>query len=52
MIALRLRQLSLLLLSFLICGAAFFQLFARTTGTIPTDYAVMLGLVVALSLIY
>lgn len=52
MIMRRLRQLSLLLFSFLICGVAFFQLFARTGSTIPTNFAVLLGLVVALSLVF
>ena len=52
MIMRRLRQLSLLLFSFLICGMAFFQLFARTGNTIPTNFAVLLGLVVALSLVF
>lgn len=52
MIMRRLRQLSLLLFSFLICGMAFFQLFARTGSTIPTNFAVLLGLVVALSLVF
>lgn len=52
MIMRRLRQLSLLLFSFLICGMTFFQLFARTGSTIPTNFAVLLGLVVALSLVF
>ena len=52
MIMRRLRQLSLLLFSFLICGMAFFQLFARTGSTIPTNFAVLLGLVVTLSLVF
>ena len=48
MIRLRLRQLSLLLFSLLICGMAFFQLFARTTGTMPRNFEIMLGLVAVL----
>ena len=52
MIMRRLRQLSLLLFSFLICGMAFFQLFARAGSTIPTNFAVLLGLVVTLSLVF
>ena len=52
MIALRLRQLSLLLFSFVICGIVFFQMFKRTTGKIPAQYLAMLVLAAALSLVF
>ena len=52
MIALRLRQLSLLLFSFVICGIVFFQMFRRTTGKIPTQYLSLLVLAASLSLVF
>ena len=51
MIAVRLRQTLLLLLSFAIVGGAFFQMFLRTTGGFPVPYAAMLGLVAVLFLV-
>lgn len=52
MIALRLRQLSLLLFSFVICSVVFFQMFRRTTGTVPAQYLIMLSLAAVLSLVF
>ncbi|NMF02594.1 FtsW/RodA/SpoVE family cell cycle protein [Bifidobacterium boum] len=43
MIVTRLRQMSLLLLAMGISFIGFFQMFERTTGTFPHEYAVLLG---------
>ncbi|MBT1162238.1 MULTISPECIES: FtsW/RodA/SpoVE family cell cycle protein [Bifidobacterium] len=51
MIATRLRQISLLLFAMLIGFVAFFQMFERTTGSFPTNYAIALGAVVVLYLV-
>ena len=52
MITLRLRQLSLLLFAFLICGVVFLQMFRRTTGNVPSQYLTMLVLAAVLSLAF
>ncbi|OZG69651.1 FtsW/RodA/SpoVE family cell cycle protein [Bifidobacterium eulemuris] len=51
MIALRLRQFSLLLFAMLISVLAFFQMFQRTTGGFPSRYVAMLTLVGVLYLL-
>ena len=43
MIAIRFRQIALLLLAMAISLLAFFQMFERTTGSFPMQYALMLG---------
>ncbi|MBM6700324.1 FtsW/RodA/SpoVE family cell cycle protein [Bifidobacterium pullorum subsp. saeculare] len=48
MILTRLRQMSLLLLSFALVGVAFFQMFMRTAGSFPANYVWMLAVVGAL----
>ncbi|MBW3093297.1 FtsW/RodA/SpoVE family cell cycle protein [Bifidobacterium sp. 82T10] len=45
MIMTRLRQISLLLFAMAISFIAFFQMFERTTGGFPQNYAVLLGVV-------
>ena len=47
----RLRQISLLLFAIAISALAFFQMFERTTGSFPMQYAGMLALVVVLYLV-
>ena len=51
MIALRLRQASLLLFAMLISLMAYFQMFERIDNAFPSNYAVMLGVVGALYLV-
>ncbi|OZG61463.1 cell division protein FtsW [Bifidobacterium lemurum] len=51
MVALRLRQISLLLFAMLISALAFFQMFQRTTGGFPTRFAAMLTLAALLFLL-
>ena len=51
MIQTRLRQISLLLFAIIIGFVAFFQMFERTTGGFPTNYAISLGVVTALYLV-
>lgn len=51
MIALRLRQFSLLLFAMLISALAFFQMFQRTTGGFPTRFVAMLSLAALLFLL-
>ena len=51
MIATRLRQISLLLIAMAISALAFIQMFQRTAGEFPMQYAGMLALVVVLFLV-
>ena len=48
MIATRLRQISLLLIAMAISALAFIQMFQRTAGEFPMQYAGMLALAVVL----
>ena len=50
MIGTRLRQAALLLFAMLVGFIGLFQMFERTTGTFPTDYAVLLGVVALMAL--
>ncbi|MBT1182408.1 FtsW/RodA/SpoVE family cell cycle protein [Bifidobacterium sp. CP2] len=52
MIALRLRQVALLIVSFLLCGMAFYQMFHRTTGTVPQQFVVLYGVWAGLSVAF
>ena len=52
MIALRLRQCALLALSFLICLVAFYQMFQRTEGAVPSSFATKLAVWGVLSLVF
>ena len=52
MIALRLRQIALLLASFLLCGMAFYQMFTRTEGAMPQSFVTLLTICGVLSLIF
>lgn len=52
MIALRLRQIALLLASFLLCGMAFYQMFYRTEGSFPSSFLTLLTICGVLSLIF
>ena len=47
MIALRLRQIALLLAAFAICAVAFYQMFYRVEGSFPSESAIALGVVCA-----
>ncbi|NMM94718.1 FtsW/RodA/SpoVE family cell cycle protein [Bifidobacterium oedipodis] len=51
MIVTRLRQISLLLIAMGIGFLAFFQMFMRTAGSFPTNYAIMLGMVALLNVV-
>ncbi|NMM98911.1 FtsW/RodA/SpoVE family cell cycle protein [Bifidobacterium olomucense] len=51
MIATRFRQIFLLLIAMAISALAFIQMFQRTTGSFPAQYATMLGVVTALFLV-
>lgn len=44
MIATRVRQASMMVFAMLLSALAFFQMFARTTGGFPSQYAIMLGI--------
>lgn len=51
MIQTRLRQISLLLFAMAISFIAFFQMFERTAGTFPQQYAILLGVAAAMFLV-
>ena len=52
MIATRFRQIALLLLAVAISALAFIQMFQRTTGAFPVQYAIMLCAAAALFLVF